>query len=79
MTDEGTLAPSDGKTMGELQIRGAWVINSYFKTNNQEKFTTDGWFKTGDVSTIDPDGYMEIKTAPKTSSKVVANGFLALH
>jgi hypothetical protein len=32
MTDEGTLAPSDGKTMGELQIRGAWVINSYFKT-----------------------------------------------
>jgi hypothetical protein len=31
-------------------------------------------FKTGDV-TIDPDGYMEIKTAPKTSSKVVANGF----
>jgi fatty-acyl-CoA synthase len=30
------IAPSDGKTMGELQIRGAWVINSYFKTNNQE-------------------------------------------
>jgi fatty-acyl-CoA synthase len=65
MTDEGTLAPSDGKTMGELQIRGAWVINSYFKTNNQENFTTDGWFKTGDVSTIDPDGYMEIKDRTK--------------
>jgi len=65
MTDEGKLAPSDGKTMGELQIRGAWVINSYFKTNNQENFTTDGWFKTGDVSTIDPDGYMEIKDRTK--------------
>ena len=65
MTDEGTLAPSDGKTMGELQIRGAWVINSYFKTNNQENFTADGWFKTGDVSTIDPDGYMEIKDRTK--------------
>lgn len=65
MTDEGTLAPSDGKTMGELQIRGAWIINSYFKTNNQESFTADGWFKTGDVSTIDPDGYMEIKDRTK--------------
>jgi fatty-acyl-CoA synthase len=31
MTDEGTLAPTDGKSMGELQIKGAWVINSYFK------------------------------------------------
>ena len=65
MTDEGILAPSDGKTMGELQIRGAWVINSYFKTNNQENFTAHGWFKTGDVSTIDPDGYMEIKDRTK--------------
>jgi fatty-acyl-CoA synthase len=36
-----------------------------FKTNNQENFTTDGWFKTGDVSTIDPDGYMEIKDRTK--------------
>ena len=65
MSDDGSLAPSDGKTMGELQIKGAWVINSYFKTNNQESFTTDGWFKTGDVSTIDPDGYMEIKDRTK--------------
>jgi len=65
MTDEGTLAPADGKTMGELQIKGAWVINSYFKTNNQENFTDDGWFKTGDVSTIDADGYMEIKDRTK--------------
>jgi fatty-acyl-CoA synthase len=46
--------------MGELQIKGALV--TYFKTNNQENFTDDGWFKTGDVSTID-DGYMELKTA----------------
>ncbi|MEZ7504832.1 long-chain fatty acid--CoA ligase [Flavobacterium sp. Arc2] len=65
MTDEGTLAPADGKTMGELQIKGAWVINSYFKTNNLDGFTDDGWFKTGDVSTIDADGYMEIKDRTK--------------
>ena len=65
MTDEGILAPNDGVTMGELQIKGAWVINSYFKTNNQDNFTEDGWFKTGDVSTIDPEGYMEIKDRTK--------------
>jgi fatty-acyl-CoA synthase len=65
VTDDGTLAPKDGKTMGELQIKGAWTISSYFKTNNQESFTDDGWFKTGDVSTIDEDGYMEIKDRTK--------------
>ena len=63
--DDGTLAPTDGKTMGELQVKGAWVISSYFKTNNAESFTEDGWFKTGDVSTIDEDGYMEIKDRTK--------------
>jgi len=65
MTDEGILAPRDGKTMGELQIKGAWVLNAYFKTNNHESFTKDGWFKTGDVSTIDERGYMEIKDRTK--------------
>ena len=65
MTDEGIIAPNDGKTMGELQIKGAWVLSSYFKTNNQESFTKDGWFKTGDVSTIDTEGYMEIKDRTK--------------
>jgi fatty-acyl-CoA synthase len=38
--------------MGELQIKGAWTVSSYFKTNNQESFTKDGWFKTGDVSQL---------------------------
>lgn len=65
VTDDGTIAPTDGKTMGELQIKGAWTISSYFKTNNHESFTKDGWFKTGDVSTIDQDGYMEIKDRTK--------------
>ena len=63
--DDGSIAPRDGNTMGELQIKGAWVINSYFKTNNRENFTVDGWFKTGDVSTIDPEGYMEITDRTK--------------
>lgn len=63
--EDGSLAPWDGKTMGELQIKGAWTVSSYFKTNNQENFTGDGWFKTGDVSTIDEDGYMEITDRTK--------------
>lgn len=63
--DNGKIAPRDGKTMGELQVKGAWVIKSYFKTNNRDNFTDDGWFRTGDVSTIDADGYMEITDRTK--------------
>ncbi len=63
--DDGTIAPRDGKTMGELQVKGAWVLRSYFKTMNKEQFTEDGWFKTGDVSTIDMDGYMHITDRTK--------------
>tara|TARA_R110002051_G_scaffold56046_4_gene103871 strand:- start:3050 stop:4666 length:1617 start_codon:yes stop_codon:yes gene_type:complete len=63
--DNGKTAPRDGKTMGELQVKGAWVIKSYFKTNNRDNFTDDGWFRTGDVSTIDTDGYMEITDRTK--------------
>ena len=63
--DNGKVAPRDGKTMGELQVKGAWVIKSYFKTNNRDNFTDDGWFRTGDVSTIDADGYMEITDRTK--------------
>ncbi len=63
--DDGSVAPRDGKTMGELQVRGVWVIRSYFKTNSRENFTEDDWFRTGDVSTIDADGYMEITDRTK--------------
>ena len=65
VTEDGTIAPNDGKTMGELQVKGAWVVSSYFKTNNTENFTEDGWFQTGDVITIDEDGYMEITDRTK--------------
>ncbi|WP_373519156.1 hypothetical protein [Pricia sp.] len=51
--------------MGELQVRGTWVIRFYFKTNNRENLTEDGWFRTGDVSTIDSEGYMEITECTK--------------
>lgn len=64
--EDGTQAPKDGQTAGELQIRGAWVIDGYFKTDdNSPYFSQDGWFKTGDVATIDPNGYLQITDRTK--------------
>ena len=64
--DDGTVLPWDGETMGELQARGPWVIRSYFKRQpSPEHFTSDGWFRTGDVATMTPDGYMTITDRTK--------------
>jgi fatty-acyl-CoA synthase len=64
--EDGTLAPKDGTTAGELQIRGAWVIDSYYKMeDNTPFFSEDGWFKTGDVATMDSDGYLQITDRTK--------------
>ena len=54
----------DGESQGRLQIRGHWVIDDYF-TENKDAITTDGWFDTGDIATIDADGYMNIRDRSK--------------
>lgn len=60
MGDEGE-ASWDGTTMGELQVRGPWVAGSYHNLpEEQDKWTEDGWFRTGDVAAIDPEGYVHI-------------------
>ena len=46
--------------MGELEIRGPWVAASYFRSDAADKWSPDGWFRTGDVATIDSEGYMRI-------------------
>ncbi len=62
----GESLPWDGETMGELQVRGPWIIRQYFRRDVSEDYmTTDGWFRTGDVSTINPDGYMNITDRTK--------------
>ncbi len=58
--DQGT-APCDGQTMGELEVRGPWVAGSYFNApETRDRWTQDGWFRTGDVATIDPDGCVKL-------------------
>jgi acyl-CoA synthetase (AMP-forming)/AMP-acid ligase II len=54
-------APCDGKTMGELEVRGPWVAGSYYNApETRDRWTADGWFRTGDVATIDPDGCIKL-------------------
>ena len=54
----------DGHSQGRLQIRGHWVIDDYF-TESPDVITDDGWFDTGDIATIDADGYMNIRDRSK--------------
>jgi fatty-acyl-CoA synthase len=63
--ENGEALPWDGATMGELEVRGPWVASSYFGDEGGDKFTADGWFKTGDVVTIDPEGYLRITDRSK--------------
>jgi fatty-acyl-CoA synthase len=64
--DAGKVLPWDGTSMGELEVRGPWVASAYFNTTEgADKFTADGWFRTGDVVTIDPNGYVQITDRAK--------------
>lgn len=65
VNDEGQVLPHDGKAFGELQVRGAWVCSQYYARELGSEHTLDGWFCTGDVVTIDPDGYMQITDRAK--------------
>ncbi|HEU4776407.1 MAG TPA: 3-(methylthio)propionyl-CoA ligase [Telluria sp.] len=62
--DEGNTLPWDGTTFGHLHVKGPWIISSYFK-NEGGDVLVDGWFPTGDVATIDEDGYMQITDRSK--------------
>ena len=60
MNESGPI-PWDGKTFGELQIRGPWVAAGYYRMPEaQDRWSEAGWFRTGDVVTIDAEGYMKI-------------------
>lgn len=63
--DAGNDLPRDGKAFGHLMVRGPWVAKAYFKAEGGSILDSEGWFDTGDVSTIDPLGYMQITDRSK--------------
>jgi fatty-acyl-CoA synthase len=66
--DNGEELPWDGKAYGDLLVKGSWVIKDYYHGDGKEAGNSplvDGWFPTGDVATIDPDGYMQITDRSK--------------
>jgi fatty-acyl-CoA synthase len=66
VNDDQEILPWDGKAFGALQVRGPWVCSDYYKLEgNAGSHTDDGWFNTGDVAKIDPDGFMQITDRTK--------------
>ncbi|NVD43933.1 long-chain fatty acid--CoA ligase [Qipengyuania atrilutea] len=64
LDDMSTPLPRDGKTAGALQVRGPWVIKRYFKAE-EDALTSDGWFDTGDVGILHPDGTLQLTDRTK--------------
>jgi fatty-acyl-CoA synthase len=62
--DDGNELPWDGQTFGHLYVKGPWIISTYFGDEGGDVLR-DGWFPTGDVATIDPDGFMQITDRSK--------------
>jgi acyl-CoA synthetase (AMP-forming)/AMP-acid ligase II len=62
--DEGVELPWDGETYGHLYVKGPWIVSGYYRGEGGDVLV-DGWFPTGDVATIDPDGYMQITDRSK--------------
>ena len=58
--EAGAPLPHDGQRFGRLLVRGPWVVESYFKGDGGQVLDADGWFDTGDVATIDGQGFMQI-------------------
>lgn len=62
--DNGETLPHDGKTVGELEVRGPWITGAYYGVDAPDKFD-DGWLRTGDVGSITPDGYLTLTDRTK--------------
>ncbi|WP_025899274.1 3-(methylthio)propionyl-CoA ligase [Sneathiella glossodoripedis] len=63
--DENNELPHDGVAFGRLMVRGPWITSGYFKSEGGGIIDEDGWFDTGDVATLDADGYMQITDRSK--------------
>jgi fatty-acyl-CoA synthase len=63
--DDNNELARDGKVFGRLKVRGPWVVREYLKGEGGKVLDDDGWFDTGDVATLDPEGYMQITDRSK--------------
>ena len=68
--DEGNDLPRDGKTAGNLWVKGPWICKGYMNILESDVHEEDGWFLTGDVANIDADGYMQITDRVKDLSLI---------
>ncbi|HEY2215016.1 MAG TPA: long-chain fatty acid--CoA ligase [Acidimicrobiales bacterium] len=64
VAEDGSILPNDGTSVGEFEIRGPWIIGSYYKDEDPDRFH-DGWLRTGDVGTKDHQGYLTISDRTK--------------
>jgi len=62
---EGRDLPHDGKATGNLLVRGPWIVRNYYANEGPSPLTADGWFPTGDMGSLDPDGYLQITDRSK--------------
>ncbi len=73
IVNDAGVAPWDGQTTGELQVRGPWITASYYqRPDAADSFTADGWFRTGDVAALTPRGYIHI--ADRTKDLIKSGG-----
>jgi fatty-acyl-CoA synthase len=85
--ETGEELPRDGRSVGELQVAGPWVAGGYFRGEGADSFTADGWLRTGDLATIDTDGYLRlvdrikdlIKSGGEWISSVELEGAISSH
>jgi 3-(methylthio)propionyl---CoA ligase len=65
--ETGNALADDGVSQGELQVRGPWIASAYYENDaaSAAAFTADGWLRTGDVCTLDADGYLTIRDRSK--------------
>jgi fatty-acyl-CoA synthase len=66
--ETGSRVPHDGRSIGELELRGPWISASYLADGDPAKFH-DGWLRTGDIGTVDPDGYVRLTDRAKDAVK----------